>query len=123
MTCSDADRAVGWRDSVAMRLPDKALFLPEPTGRDDRWPLGREKLPLRSHAPTMIRAQQLQSVADRIVERASFGIHQVLPSRVVAERLMAETGGSPDIDAQAQGTPNAARAEGLEPLLLKTARR
>jgi hypothetical protein len=71
----------------------------------------------------MIRAQQLQSVADRIVERASFGIHQVLPWRVVAERLMAETGGSPDIDAQAQGTPNAARAEGLELLLLKTARR
>jgi hypothetical protein len=42
MTCSDVDRAVGRRDGVAMRLPDKVLFLPEPTGGDNRWPLGRE---------------------------------------------------------------------------------
>jgi hypothetical protein len=50
-------------------------------------------------------------------------VRKLLPWRVVADLLMADTDRSPDIDPEVSDLQNGTPAETLEPLLLKTARR
>lgn len=50
-------------------------------------------------------------------------VRKVLPWRLVADLLMADTEGSPDIDTEEQDAQSGTPVETLAPLLLKTARR